>query len=120
MLERLEAGEIFEDLDDLSPRAASVLAQVDRIACEDTRRTSRLLARAGIDTPTLACHKFNEGEVVEPILRTLREGRDVALVEPAEQHRVGDEQYDGEPLAHASSPACTARVLQRRSAMAPA
>lgn len=68
------------NLDDLSPRALRVLRQAARIACEDTRRTARLLGRHGIETPTVSCHRFNERSRVEPVLRLLREGHDVAIV----------------------------------------
>jgi 16S rRNA (cytidine1402-2'-O)-methyltransferase len=68
------------NLEDLSPRAQRVLREAACIACEDTRRTSKLLARFGLDTPTLSCHKFNERERLEPVLKLLGEGKDVALV----------------------------------------
>ena len=68
------------NLDDLSDRARRVLASVARIACEDTRRTARLLARFGLETPTVSCHRFNERERLEPVLAALRAGDDVALV----------------------------------------
>lgn len=68
------------NLGDLSPRALEVLSRVSCIACEDTRRTSRLLARYELTTPMLSCHKFNERERLEPILKRLTGGEDIALV----------------------------------------
>lgn len=68
------------NLEDLSPRALRVLAEVDWIACEDTRRTGKLLARAGIESRMLSCHRFNEAARVERVLDELRAGHDVALV----------------------------------------
>lgn len=68
------------NLDDLSPRARETLAQVACIACEDTRRTAKLLARYELTTTTVSCHRFNEQERLEPILKLLAEGQDVALV----------------------------------------
>jgi len=68
------------NLDDLSARARDVLGRVSCIACEDTRRTSKLLARFGLDTPTLSCHRFNERARLEPVLERLGRGEDVALV----------------------------------------
>ncbi len=70
-------------LDDLSPRAREALRSADCIACEDTRRTSTLLARFEIATPLVSCHKFNEKARLEPLLRKLAEGRVVALVSDA-------------------------------------
>lgn len=68
------------NLDDLSPRARRVLESVAAIACEDTRRTAKLLARFALTTPTVSCHRFNERARIEPLLRILRDGGDVALV----------------------------------------
>jgi 16S rRNA (cytidine1402-2'-O)-methyltransferase len=68
------------NLSDLSPRADETLRRVTCIACEDTRRTARLLRRHGIETPTLSCHRFNERTRLEPVLERLLSGQDVALV----------------------------------------
>lgn len=68
------------NLEDLSPRALRILREVACIACEDTRRTAKLLARHGVGTPTVACHRFNERERIEAILERLRSGEEVALV----------------------------------------
>jgi len=68
------------NLEDTSPRALRVLESVKCVACEDTRRTRRLLNRFGVSTRTLSCHKFNERERLEKVLGLLRAGDDVALV----------------------------------------
>ena len=68
------------NLDDLSPRAREVLSRARLVACEDTRRTSKLLARFGIEVPLIALHKFSERERLEPVLGVLRDGGEVALV----------------------------------------
>jgi len=68
------------NLDDLSSRALETLRSVACIACEDTRRTRKLLARHGIDARTVSCHKHNEQERVERVLPILRRGESVALV----------------------------------------
>lgn len=78
------------NLDDLSPRGAELLSRVDRIACEDTRRTSRLLARYNISTPTISCHRHNEPARVEQILGWLADGRDIALVSDGGTPAVSD------------------------------
>jgi len=67
------------NLEDLSPRALERLREVALIACEDTRRTSKILARFGVATRTISCHRFNEAERIEPVLSLLRGGSDVAL-----------------------------------------
>jgi 16S rRNA (cytidine1402-2'-O)-methyltransferase len=84
--DRPEPGTLFVvatplgNLDDLSPRALGALRSVAVVACEDTRRTSRLLARYDVNVSTVSCHKFNERQRLEPILKRLRAGDDVALV----------------------------------------
>jgi 16S rRNA (cytidine1402-2'-O)-methyltransferase len=72
------------NLGDLSPRAASTLAAADVIACEDTRRTGKLLMLAGIHAPRLlAVHEHNEAAMIPSILEHLRSGATVALVSDA-------------------------------------
>lgn len=71
------------NLEDLSPRARAVLAAVDRIACEDTRHTGRLLERFGIRATLISLHEHNEEQRIGPLLELLREGRQVALVSDA-------------------------------------
>lgn len=79
------------NLGDLSPRAAEALAGADLIACEDTRRTRRLLAHAGITgRPLLAVHDQNEGQRVPRVLGLLAQGRQVALVSDAGLPAVSD------------------------------
>jgi 16S rRNA (cytidine1402-2'-O)-methyltransferase len=68
------------NLEDFPRRGVEILRRVHRVACEDTRRTARLLTRFEIDTPTLSCHRFNERARLEPVLDRLRSGEDVALV----------------------------------------
>lgn len=68
------------NLEDASPRALRTLRECDWIACEDTRRTSRLLAKFGIERPLISCHEFNEKSRIEPVLGFLRDGKLVALV----------------------------------------
>lgn len=67
-------------LDDLSARARTTLAASSLIACEDTRRTAKLLARCGIERPMIAVHKFSERERLDQVLAVLERGEDVALV----------------------------------------
>ena len=50
------------NLEDITRRALSVLAEVDLIACEDTRHTRKLLERYGVKTKTVSYHEHNERE----------------------------------------------------------
>ena len=79
------------NLGDLSPRAAAALGAADVIACEDTRRTRKLLTHAGIaGKELLAVHDHNEAERVGHVLAILAEGRRVALVSDAGTPAIAD------------------------------
>jgi 16S rRNA (cytidine1402-2'-O)-methyltransferase len=71
------------NLADASPRSLEVLREAHAIACEDTRTTRTLLARYGIETPTLALHQHNERAVTGKLLNLLKEGKNLALVSDA-------------------------------------
>lgn len=70
-------------LGDVSQRALSVLREVDLVLAEDTRRSRRLLAHFGIDTPLRACHEHNEARSIPGILRRLAHGEQLALISDA-------------------------------------
>jgi 16S rRNA (cytidine1402-2'-O)-methyltransferase len=78
------------NLEDLSPRAQGVLASVLLIACEDTRRTAKLLARYELEVPMVAVHKFSERERMDALLAILAGGGDVALVSDGGTPTVSD------------------------------
>jgi 16S rRNA (cytidine1402-2'-O)-methyltransferase len=71
------------NLDDLSPRAVRALQEADVLACEDTRRTARICARAGIRTPRISLHAHNEERRLKGLLERLEKGDSVALVSDA-------------------------------------
>jgi len=79
------------NLGDLSPRAREVLASAALICCEDTRRTGRLLAHAGISGARLAiCNEHTEAARVPEVLEVLAEGGDVAVVTDAGTPGISD------------------------------
>ncbi len=79
-------------LDDLSPRAAAVLAEVDLICAEDTRRTATLLRHLGIAAAgrMRALHEHNEAVRTAEVLERLLAGASVALVSDAGTPVVSD------------------------------
>jgi len=81
------------NLGDLSTRAREVLGQVDLVACEDTRRTGRLLAGLKIKVPLVSYFEGNERERVEQLLTRLENGDDVALVSDGGTPAVSDPGY---------------------------
>jgi 16S rRNA (cytidine1402-2'-O)-methyltransferase len=78
------------NLNDITLRALDVLKRVDRIACEDTRQTQKLLNHFGIATPTVSCHEHNERERAEEIIASLKAGGRIALVSDAGTPAVSD------------------------------
>ena len=71
------------NLEDITLRALRVLREVRVIAAEDTRRTAKLLAHAGIETPMVSVHAHNEVARLPGLLDRLRQGESVALVTDA-------------------------------------
>ncbi|MGD9615838.1 MAG: 16S rRNA (cytidine(1402)-2'-O)-methyltransferase [Alphaproteobacteria bacterium] len=78
------------NLGDITLRALWVLRGVDRILCEDTRVTARLLARFGIDKPLDPYHDHNADRVRPAVLDALRRGEKLALVSDAGTPLVSD------------------------------
>ncbi len=84
-------GTPIGNLDDLSPRAAAALAAADAIACEDTRRTGRLLAHLGISAPPLlVANDHTEAEVAEAVVGRVADGERVAVVTDAGMPGISD------------------------------
>lgn len=78
-------GTPIGNLADLSPRAATALASCDLLACEDTRRTGRLLELSGIGAPRLVRldqHRERD-EAPRLIERVLRESLVLGVVSDA-------------------------------------
>jgi len=71
------------NLEDITLRALRVLRSVDRIACEDTRQTQKLLNHFGIETPTVSYHLHNEGPRAEELIAQLKQGARIAVVSDA-------------------------------------
>lgn len=71
------------NLDDLTRRARQAFETADLVACEDTRRTGRLLAGLGIKRRLVSLHEHNERARLPQILAALEEGKTVALVSDA-------------------------------------
>jgi 16S rRNA (cytidine1402-2'-O)-methyltransferase len=71
------------NLEDITLRALRVLGEVDRIACEDTRRTRKLLSKYDIHTRTISYHDHNKETSGRRILKILEGGGGVALVSDA-------------------------------------
>jgi 16S rRNA (cytidine1402-2'-O)-methyltransferase len=78
------------NLGDITLRALDVLRGVDRIACEDTRQTQKLLSHFQIAKPTVSCHEHNERKRAVELMPALRAGARIALVSDAGTPGVSD------------------------------
>jgi 16S rRNA (cytidine1402-2'-O)-methyltransferase len=81
------------NLGDISARAREELATCDRILCEDTRRTARLLSALDIHARTETLHEHNEDARIAAVLTRLRENQTIALVSDAGTPLVSDPGY---------------------------
>lgn len=71
------------NLKDISYRAIEVLNSVDLIACEDTRRTLKLLNHYDIAKPLISYYRHNEDVKSKILIDKIKEGMDIALVSDA-------------------------------------
>jgi 16S rRNA (cytidine1402-2'-O)-methyltransferase len=78
------------NLGDITLRALEVLKQADRIACEDTRQTQKLLNHFQIATPTISCHQHNERHRAIELVESLKSGSRIALVSDAGMPGISD------------------------------
>ena len=78
------------NLEDITLRALRVLRSVDRIACEDTRQTAKLLGHFGIRTPTVSYHMHNESSRASELVEALKAGGRIAVVSDAGMPGIAD------------------------------
>ncbi len=78
------------NLEDITLRALRVLREADRIACEDTRQTQKLLHHYGIRTPTVSYHAHNEAGRAAELVEELKAGGRIAVVSDAGTPGIAD------------------------------
>jgi len=78
------------NLGDITLRALDVLRRADRIACEDTRQTQKLLNHFEITTPTVSCHQHNEHQRAAELIEALKAGGRIAVVSDAGMPGISD------------------------------
>jgi 16S rRNA (cytidine1402-2'-O)-methyltransferase len=79
------------NLGDITLRALEVLRAVDRIACEDTRQTQKLLNHFQIEKKTVSCHEHNEHSRAKELIQDLKaRSAAIALVSDAGTPGVSD------------------------------
>jgi 16S rRNA (cytidine1402-2'-O)-methyltransferase len=78
------------NLNDITLRALHVLRSVDRIACEDTRQTQKLLNHFEIDVSTTSYHEHNEDARARELVEALKGGARIAVVSDAGMPGISD------------------------------
>jgi 16S rRNA (cytidine1402-2'-O)-methyltransferase len=78
------------NLEDITLRALRVLRSVDKIACEDTRQTQKLLNHFDIRTPTISYHMHNEAGRAVELATALKAGARIAVVSDAGTPGIAD------------------------------
>jgi 16S rRNA (cytidine1402-2'-O)-methyltransferase len=81
------------NLEDITLRALRILKEVDRIACEDTRQTAKLLNHYGISKPLISFYEHNERDRAEQLVGMLEAGQNIALVSDAGTPLIADPGY---------------------------
>lgn len=88
------------NLGDLPPRAVQALAAADVVACEDTRRTGKLLELAGVGhRPMVVVNEHTERDAVAGLLARVERGDRVVLASDAGTPGISD---PGERLVRAA------------------
>ena len=78
------------NLEDMTFRAVRILKEVDLIAAEDTRNSSKLLQHFDITTPMTSYHEFNKIEKAKKLLEMLHAGKNIAVITDAGTPGISD------------------------------
>jgi len=82
------------NLEDVTLRVLTALAQADVVACEDTRHTRTLLDRHAIAASLVSFHEHNERARSAELVARMRDGASVALVSDAGTPLVSDPGFE--------------------------
>jgi len=78
------------NLQDITLRALETLKTVDKIYCEDTRRTRQLLSAFAIHKPVFSLHHHSPDTVIETIRCAVEAGENIAYVTDAGTPGIAD------------------------------
>lgn len=81
------------NLGDITKRALKLLAEIDLVACEDTRVTGSLLAKYDLKKRLISYHEFNERDRAGQLIETLQSGQSVAVMTDAGSPGISDPAY---------------------------
>lgn len=88
------------NLSDFSQRAIDTLRHADKVACEDTRTTGKLLQHYQIEIPVFSFHQHNEHQKVKHIVNLLNAGQNIAIVSDAGMPGISDPGFLATRAAH--------------------
>ncbi len=78
------------NLKDITIRALEILKSVDYIIAEDTRVSSKLLARYEISKPLFPFHEYSSENSLKKIISLLKEGKNIAYIVDAGTPGISD------------------------------
>lgn len=81
------------NLEDVTLRLLRVLAEVDLVAAEDTRRTRKLLSAHKISAHLVAYHQANEHKQTRYLVEKMKQGTRLALVSDGGMPAISDPGY---------------------------
>ena len=76
-------GTPIGNLNDMSPRAINILANVSLIACEDTRQTIKIMNKFSISNNLISFNKENSLKKIPKLINDLKASKSIALVSDA-------------------------------------
>ena len=82
------------NLEDVTLRVLSVIGSAEVVACEDTRRTRKLLAHHGLSARLVSLHEHNERARSAELVERVRAGDVVALLSDAGTPLLADPGYE--------------------------
>ena len=83
-------GTPIGNLDDISLRAINILKKVSLIACEDTRKTGRLLKHLTISNKLICFNEHNSDRKIDYLISKLQNGLSLAIVSDAGMPLISD------------------------------
>ena len=78
------------NLEDITLRALNVLKNSDKILCEDTRRSIKLLNHYNINKKLISNHKFNEKKIASTIVENIKNGEVISMISDAGTPTISD------------------------------
>ena len=78
------------NLEDITLRALNVLKNSDKVLCEDTRRSVKLLNHYNISKQLVSNHKFNEKKTASKIVEDNKSGQVVSMISDAGTPTISD------------------------------